>query len=388
MVTHRIILTGGGTGGHIYPALAVAEQLRDQDDVEDILYIGANGHLEEKLAKERGLKFIGLDVSGLPRKLSPKLITWPFQLSGAIMECRKYLRNFKPTVVLGTGGYASAPPLMAAQTIGIPYAIHEPDAHPGLVNRLLGANARLVSCGMEGAVDRLKSKHGKVIVNGNPVGKSFVNLLRKDSACAVLGLNPEMKTLLVTGGSQGARALNEAVIDALPALLEADPPIQVIHQVGEKNLLECKERLSPAIQNSKKYFLRDYFDDLSLAYAVTDLAICRSGAMTIAELSVTGCPAIFIPYPYAAADHQMHNARFMAGKGAAVVVPQDTLSGTILQTEVLRLLHDDDALRTMSKSMLACGKPQAASDLAMQLKEVSTDFQIRQSKRAETSALS
>lgn len=381
MVTHRIVLTGGGTGGHIYPALAVAEQLKEHEDVEDILYIGAIGHREEKLAKERGLKFIGLDVSGLPRKLSPKLISWPFQLTSAILDCRKYLRNFRPTVLLGTGGYASAPPLMAAQTLGIPYAIHEPDAHPGLVNRLLASNARLVSCGMEGAVDRLKSRRGKVVVNGNPVGKSFVNLLRKDSACAVLGLQPEMRTVLITGGSQGARAINEAVIDALPELLEADPPLQIIHQVGEKNIVECKERLSPAIQNSPRYFLRDYFDDLSMAYAVTDLAICRSGAMTIAELSVTGCPAIFIPYPFAAADHQMHNARFMAGKGAAIVIPQDTLTGEILKREILKLLKDDEALRAMSKLMQACGKPQAASDLALQLKEVSTEFQMRQSKQ-------
>ncbi len=381
MVTHRIVLTGGGTGGHIYPALAVAEQLREHQDVEEILYIGAIGHLEEKLANERGIKFIGLDVSGMPRKLSPKLLSWPFQLISAVMECRNYLRHFRPTVVLGTGGYASAPPLMASQSLGIPYAIHEPDAHPGLVNRLLASNAKLISCGMEGAVDRLKSKAGKVVVNGNPVGNSFVNLLRKDSACAVLGLNPEMRTLLVTGGSQGARAVNEAVIDALPALLEADPPIQVIHQVGEKNLVECKERLSPAIQNSTRYFLRDYFDDLSLAYAVTDVAICRSGAMTIAELSVTGCPAIFVPYPFAAADHQTHNARFIASKGAAVVIPQEQLSGERVQTEVLRLLHDDEARRTMSKSMLNCGKPQAAADLAMQLKEVSTEFQIKKSKQ-------
>lgn len=381
MVKHRVVLTGGGTGGHIYPALAVAEQLRSHDDVEDIMYVGAAGHREEKLAKERGLKFIGLDVSGMPRKLSPKLISWPFQLLGAVLECHKYLRNFRPTVVLGTGGYASAPPLMAAKWLAIPYAIHEPDAHPGLVNRLLAANAHLVSCGMEGAVDRLKSRRGKVVVNGNPVGSSFVNLLRRDSACAVLGLNPEFRTVLITGGSQGARAINEAVIDALPALLEADPPVQIIHQVGEKNLVECKERLTAAVQNSKRYFLRDYFDDLSIAYAVTDIAVCRSGAMTIAELSVTGCPAIFIPYPFAAADHQMHNARFMQSKGAALVIPQEQLSGDKLASELMRMLRDDQILKSMQQAMLSCGKPQAASDLALQLKEVSTEYQMKQSKQ-------
>jgi UDP-N-acetylglucosamine--N-acetylmuramyl-(pentapeptide) pyrophosphoryl-undecaprenol N-acetylglucosamine transferase len=381
MVTHRIVLTGGGTGGHIYPALAVAEQLKDSPDVEGILYIGARGHKEEKLALERGLKFIGLDVSGMPRKLSPRLLTWPFQIAGAVLECRRYLRNFKPTVVLGTGGYASAPPLWAAQWLGVPYAIHEPDAHPGWANGHFAGNATLVSCGMEGAVDRLKSKRGRVVVNGNPVGNSFVNLLRRDSACAVLGLNTDMKTLLITGGSQGARALNEAVLDALPTLLEMDPPIQVIHQVGEKNFVEFKERLTPSIQNSNRYFLRDYFDDLALAYAVTDLAICRSGAMTIAEMAVTGCPAIFVPYPFAAQDHQMHNARFMETKGAAIVIPQEKLTGDLLKQEVLRLLGDDERLRAMSKAMHACGKPQAAADLASQLKEVSTAFQMKHSKQ-------
>ena len=381
MVSHRVVLTGGGTGGHIYPALAVAEQLKDDPDVESILYIGAAGHREEKLAVERGLKFIGLEVSGLPRTLSPKLASWPFQFSGAVMECRKYLKNFQPTVVLGTGGYASAPPLMAAWMMGVPYAIHEPDAHPGLVNRAFAANARLISCGMEGAVDRLKSRRGRVVVNGNPVGRSFTNPLRRDSACAVLGLNPGLKTILITGGSQGARAINEAVLDALPALLESEVGIQVVHQVGEKNIVEHKERLTPALQQNLRYSLRDYFDDLSLAYSVTDLAVCRSGAMTIAELSVTGCPAIFIPYPFAAADHQMHNAKFMASKGAAVVMPQDSLSGEQLASEILSLFSEDSRLRDMRKAMLSCGRPQAAADLALQLKEVSTEFQVKQRKQ-------
>jgi UDP-N-acetylglucosamine--N-acetylmuramyl-(pentapeptide) pyrophosphoryl-undecaprenol N-acetylglucosamine transferase len=378
MVRHRIILTGGGTGGHIYPALAVAEQLKEDPDTEALLYIGAAGHREEKLAAERQLEFVGLDVAGLPRKLSPKLVRWPFQLSGAVMRSRKVLQKFAPTVVLGTGGYASAAPLMAAYTLGIPYAIHEPDAHPGMVNRLLAANARLVSCGMEGAVDALRSRRGRVVVNGNPVRQTFVNLMRRDSASAVLGLNQELKTVLITGGSQGARAINDAVFDALAELLAVEPAMQIIHQIGEKNFVEYKERLTPAMHNNPHYFLRDYFDDLSIAYAVSDLAICRSGAMTIAELSVTGTPALFIPYPHAAADHQMHNARFMESKGAAVVIPQDELNGERLAKKVIEIVSDDERLRAMRSTMIASGKPQAAADLAAQLKEVSTEFQMRQ----------
>lgn len=387
MVRHRVVLTGGGTGGHIYPALAVAEQLREDSEVEAILYIGARGHMEEKLAAERGLEFIGLDVSGLPRRFSPRLFAWPFQFLASIFDARRALLDFDPSVVLGTGGYASAPALVAASILGVPYAIHEPDAHPGLVNRWLSGAASLVSCGMQGAHSRLKPSRGRIVVNGNPVGNSFVAPMKRDAACAVLGLRPDLKTLLVTGGSQGAKAINDAILAALPKLLELDPPIQIIHQVGAKNLYECKERLDPMVLSNTRYFLRDYFDDLSVAYASSDLAICRAGAMTVSELSVTGTPALFIPYPFAAADHQTHNAKYMVSKGAATMIAQSQLTAELVLSEVKSILLDDERLRSMRKAMMVEGKAQASRDLASQLKELSTAFQVRQSKerlRAES----
>lgn len=380
MIRHRLVLTGGGTGGHIYPALAVAEQVREDPELEAILYIGAKAHMEEKLAIERKLNFVGLEVSGLPRRFSPKLFSWPFQFLAAIFDARRALIDFAPTVVLGTGGYASAPALVAASMLGVPYAIHEPDAHPGLVNRWLAGGASLVSCGMHGADSRLVTKKGRIVVNGNPVGKSFTNPMRRESACAILGLRSDMKTLLVTGGSQGAKAINDVLISALPELLELDPPIQVIHQVGAKNLYECKEKLDPLVLTSSRYFLRDYFDDLSIAYASCDLAICRAGAMTVSELSVTGTPALFVPYPFAAADHQTHNARYMQSKGAASLIPQGQLTKESLLLELKAILQDDERLRNMRKCTLSEGKTQAARDLSSQLKELSTAFQIRQSK--------
>ncbi len=380
MVQHRLALTGGGTGGHIYPALAMAEQFKEDPDLESILYIGARGHLEEKLARARSLDFVGVDVSGMPRKLSGRFFAWPFQLTAAVIEVRRTLLDFRPTVVLGTGGYASAPALIASSLLGIPFAIHEPDAHPGLVNRLLSGRANLVSCGMHGAYDRLKPKSGRIVVNGNPVAKSFLNPMKRDAACAVLGLRSDLKTILITGGSQGARAINEAIIRILPDLLKLDPPVQIIHQVGEKNIYECKEQIDPICLNNTRYFLRDYFDDLSVPYAVSDLTICRAGAMTISELSVMGTPAIFIPYPFAAADHQTHNARYMASKGSAIMLSQSPTLADALKTELLQLLTDEEKLRTMHKAMLGEGKPRAATDLASQLKEISTAHQIRQNK--------
>lgn len=377
MVAHRIILTGGGTGGHIYPALAVAEHLKDDPDVEALLYVGATGHLEEKLASEQNLKFAGVRVSGLPRKFSLKLLRWPFEFLGAILEARKILRQFRPTVVLGTGGYASAPPLVAARLMGVATAIHEPDAHPGLVNRLMARGADLVSLGMEAASERLKPQHGKLIVNGNPVRKSFVSKLGRDAACAVLGLDFKLRTVLVTGGSQGAQAINEALLEVLPSLLEFEPPIQIVHQVGEKNVQHVRERVTRSVLNNSRYSLRAYFDDLAIAYAVSDVAICRAGAMTVAELAVTGTPALFIPYPHAAGDHQTHNARFVASRGGAVVLAQNRLTSQALRDQILELVSNDERLKQMRKAIVALGKPQAALDLASQVKEVSAATVLR-----------
>src|SRR5262249_17485047 len=159
-------------------------------------------------------------------------------------EARKVLSQFKPTAVLGTGGYASAPPLVAAMMLGVPFAVHEPDAHPGLVNRLFSSRAQLVSCGMEGGKTRLGADDNKVVVNGNPIRKGFVSAMQRDAACAVLGLSPTMTTVVVTGGSQGARALNESLTSALPRLLELEPAVAIVHQAGERNLNEVKESLA------------------------------------------------------------------------------------------------------------------------------------------------
>src|SRR4030095_879107 len=220
MVRHRIVLTGGGTGGHIYPALAVAERLQSDPDVEALLYVGAEGQSEQKLAGDRKIEFAGLVVSGMPRQFSSQLISWPLEMLQAIGEAKKTLRLFRPTAVLGTGGYASAPPLAAAWNLSVPYAVHEPDAHPGLVNRVFARNAHLVSVGMEAAAKSLNTGRGRIVVNGNPVRKSFVRLLSRDAACAVMGLDATLRTVLVTGGSQGAKTVKDALLQALPSLLQ------------------------------------------------------------------------------------------------------------------------------------------------------------------------
>ncbi len=371
---HRIVLTGGGTGGHIYPALSVYEQLSNLESDVEVLYIGAKGHLEEKLAAERGIKFYGLDVSGLPRKASFTLLTWAAQMSRSLYECRKVFMDFTPNAVLGTGGYASAPALFACVQLRIPFVVHEPDAYPGMVNKLFSRWANIVSLGMEGAQQRLPATHGPVRINGNPVGKNFVEPLSRADACQKLGVRPDLKTLIVTGGSQGARALNETLLAALPTLL-SDGKLQIIHQCGEKNLEDVKAQVKPEFLSSGLYLPKAYFEDLAVAYACSDLAICRAGAMTLAELSALGTPAVFIPYPHAAQNHQYHNARYFESKGAARVIRQDELNQENLTQTVLELTREENSekLALMQKQMKELGRPQASNLLAHQLLELSSD---------------
>lgn len=369
---HRVILTGGGTGGHIYPALAVAEQLKTDESVEAILYMGASGHLEERLAAEQGLKFIGLTVTGLPRKLSWKLLTWPGQFWQAVRAARQAIDRFQPTVVLGTGGYASAPPLTATLLSGRKIAIHEPDAHPGLANRVFARYAKLISLGMAAAADRLGQTDARIEVNGNPVSKRFLELPEKSKALAELGLETNKTTVLVTGGSQGAQALNKAVFEILPMLKESGLPVQVLHQVGEKNWQDMQSNLPAELLESAFYKPKPYFNNMEVAYAACDVTVCRAGAMTIAELCVTGTPAIFVPYPFAAQDHQTFNARYIEAQGAARVLMQSDLTGERLFELIVELSQEGSKLADMSKQMLSLAKPQAAADLTRQLKRVSS----------------
>lgn len=368
---HRIVLTGGGTGGHIYPALSVYSELVSMDLDLEVLYIGAKDHMEEKLAAQRGIKFYGLDVSGLPRKASLSLLTWVAQMSRSLYECRKVFQDFSPSVVLGTGGYASAPALFAAKQMSIPFAVHEPDAYPGLVNKLFSRWASLVSLGMEGAASRLPSTLTTPKFNGNPVGKNFVSPVTRKEACQKLGVRDDLKTIIVTGGSQGARALNDALLSALPNLV-SDGNLQIIHQCGEKNLEDVKARVDPLFLSSGGYIPRAYFEDLALAYVSSDLAVCRAGAMTLAELSALGTPAVFVPYPHAAQNHQFHNAKYFESQGAAQVISQDELTPEKLARTILDLVKEEpEKLNSMKLKMKELGRPQAAGLLARQLLDLS-----------------
>lgn len=372
MSKHRIVLTGGGTGGHIYPALAVHERLVKDPNVEAILYIGASDHMEENLCRDRAIEFEGLVVSGMPRSLGLKLFTWPFETMLAVIEARKILGRFFPSAVLGTGGYASAATLLAANQMGVPTIVHEPDAHPGLVNVLFSKTSEIVSLGMDGARSRFRRTRAKLEFNGNPIRASFTMEQSQAEARTALGLDPGLRTIVVTGGSQGARAVNESVLKFIPELLDKHRDVQVIHQVGAKNYDDIIAKLDQSLLDNKRYLLKPYFEEMAVVYAASDFAIGRAGAMTISELTVTGTPCIFIPYPYAAQDHQMHNARYLESRKAACVIPESELSKESLASLIEELILDQERLEVMKKAMLSLGKPDAAAKLAGQLKDVSS----------------
>jgi UDP-N-acetylglucosamine--N-acetylmuramyl-(pentapeptide) pyrophosphoryl-undecaprenol N-acetylglucosamine transferase len=209
-----------------------------------------------------------------------------------------------------------------------------------------------------------------VVVNGNPVRESFLNPPSRLDAAFQFGLRADLPTLLITGGSQGAKAINDALIEALRGLLRGRPQLQILHQVGEKNFETYRSQLSHEVLNDPRYCLRSYIDDLAVAYAVSDLSLCRAGAMTLSEIATSGVPAILVPYPFAAQNHQMHNARYMEGMGCAVVIAQNELNAQNLSECVFSLISNQSKLTSMRQAMRAIAKPNAAKDISHQLKEI------------------
>lgn len=306
----------------------------------------------------------------MPRKISPKLFSFPWQLGKSVWQAKNIIKKFKPTAVLGTGGYAAAPALAAAIIKKIPIIIHEPDSNPGLVNKVFAPYAKIISLGMEAAQAKFESlTKAKIIINGNPLAERFLKLPNRLEACNELGLNPDLPVVLVTGGSQGAQAINEAVYEMVSDMVQGPEKakFQIVHQIGDKNWADMEAHLDSSIRNHPLYKAKKYFDNLAIPYAACDIAVCRSGAMTISELAVTGTPAIFIPYPFAAADHQAFNAHYIASKGAAKVIMQNDLSSSELHKAIIQLITDTNHLSMMQRQMHSLAKPQAATQLTEQL---------------------
>jgi len=342
---NRLLLAGGGTGGHLFPAIAVARQFRAEEPTGEVLFVGTGRGIEARLLPEQGWPLQMVNASGFVGKgLFGKLAALG-RMTTAVREGMAILKQFRPDVVLGVGGYASAAMVIAAKLKGIPTVLHEQNAIPGLTNRLLGRFADAVCVTF--AATHQAFGHGRVEVTGNPVRPEMAD-------CGELPAGESQ--LLVFGGSRGARAINDAVCAALP-LLNAD--VQIVHQTGS----EDRETVAGiyAAQGRKAARVEAFIDDMAGAYRQAQLVVCRAGATTLAELAAVGRPAVLIPYPYAAGDHQTANARAMAEAGAAVLLPQQELNAERLAVLVNDLLADRVRLAAMAKAARGQAKIDAAT---------------------------
>jgi UDP-N-acetylglucosamine--N-acetylmuramyl-(pentapeptide) pyrophosphoryl-undecaprenol N-acetylglucosamine transferase len=353
----RLVVTGGGTGGHLYPALAVAQAFREHPATQALLYIGNANRREATLIPEHGIPFAGIVFAGMPRNNPVRLLPWSLSLLWAFRESRRILAAFRPTVLFATGGYVTAPVVLAARSLHIPYILHEPDAYPGLVNRTLACGAACVTVAFSGATSRLKNRH--IHVTGNPLRLGMAGMDKataRDRLALAFDLNKPV--ILVTGGSQGARRLNQAVLDALPALVN-DMGVQVLHQTGDTLFEETIRQCPEAFKTHPAYAPCPFIGDMGAALALADIAVCRSGSMTLSEMYQAGIPTILVPYPYAAADHQRANALASQQAGASLMIEDGTLTGAILMKTLQPLINETDQLANMQAAALKLAHPNA-----------------------------
>lgn len=359
----RVIISGGGTGGHIYPAITIARAIADIEPTE-FLYVGSKIGLENTLIPNEGIPFVTIDVRGLERKISFRNLVTLGKTAGSLLRAEQIIHKFKPDVVIGTGGFVCGPVLLAASLSGIPTLVQEQNVIPGVTNTILSRFVKCVALGYEEAADRFKRKD-ILVYTGNPVRKDILTGTR-DHGRALLGLDPDKFTLLVAGGSRGARSINNAMIE-VHRYFRDRRDIQILHVTGDHEYDRVVGQLE-GIDGKGRYgegsHIIPYLHHMPEALAAADLAVYRAGAVGLAELTVRGLPAILIPYPYAAEDHQRYNAQALVMCGAAKMILDKMLTGRELLEEIVHLKNDPEALKRMARASKSKGRPQAAHDIA------------------------
>ncbi|MDX1509947.1 MAG: undecaprenyldiphospho-muramoylpentapeptide beta-N-acetylglucosaminyltransferase [Nitriliruptorales bacterium] len=370
MSTRVVAVAGGGTAGHVFPSLAVASVLEAEGDLGTI-FLGSRDRLEGQLVPAAGHRFEHVEAIPLPRRLSPRLVAVPFQLQRAIKRCVEILTTEQVVGVVTFGGYVSFPVNVAARRLGLPLVIHEQNSVPGIANRLASGWADRVAVTYPGSADSFRHPE-RTAVTGNPVRKEMLSASGLDRAAAreSFGLKPDVPTLLVFGGSQGARALNRAIVASAPHW--GDLQVQILHAAGAALHREAAADWEKARRDQAGLGVRcvDFIDDMAAAYAAADVVVCRAGATSIAELTVQGKPSVLVPYPHATADHQRHNAEALARVGAARMILDDELTGERIAAEVRPLLEDGETLHRMIASSRSFGRADAADAVARLLREL------------------
>ncbi len=356
----KILIAGGGTGGHVFPGVAVAEALEKMDGHTSVMWIGTGRPVERNILKDRGWIYRVLDVKPVYGHGMPGTVMAMLALPLALLRALSLIGKFKPDVVLGVGGYVSGPVIVAARLAGKRVAIHEQNFAPGLANRWAGRFAHVILTSFSGTASYFPAGClEKIECTGNPVRLSLVE---KAAGYGVRRRGRE-PSVLVLGGSQGAAGLNRLAASALQGLGKSGLPVRVVHQAGPGRVEET-EQFYREMKNAR---VVEFIDDMAMAYGKADLVICRAGATTIAELSALGKPSVLIPYPYSAEGHQDVNARVMAENGAALYFQQADTGSVMLGSEIEKLLKDEKRLDSMGKKAKVLGKPEAAERIAASL---------------------
>ena len=362
----KIILSGGGTGGHIYPAVAVAEALKRRFGEEvELLFVGAEGKMEMEKVPALGYRIVGLPIAGLQRRLDWHNLLVPFKVLKSIRMAKRVIRDFGADVVVGFGGYASAPVLWAAQRMGVPTVIQEQNSYAGVTNKILSRRAKRICTAYEG-MERFFPAD-RIVLTGNPLrGRFSKEGADRTEALKYYGLTAGLPTILVVGGSLGTRSLNEMmkqwILDT-----GGRAPVQVIWQTGKYYEREMQAFLTE--HPAEHVWQGAFIDRMDYAYAAADLVVSRSGAGTVSELCLVAKPVIFVPSPNVAEDHQTKNARALESKGAAIVVP-DAACRTEAMPRALELLGEPERLAAMSRNLELLAKPHAAEDIVNEIVKV------------------
>lgn len=353
----NIIISGGGTGGHIYPAIAIANTLKRKHPTCNILFVGAIGKMEMEKVPKAGYKIEGLDIVGIQRRLTWKNLLVPFKLAKSMYRAGQIIKSFQPDVAIGVGGYASGPLLRMAGVKNIPYVIQEQNSHAGITNKILSKRAKKICVAYDG-MERFFPK-SKIKFTGNPVRQDISELDdKKDIAIKHFGLDPNKKTILVFGGSLGARTLSDAIAHGFDRT-----DVNLIWQVGSMFI----DRYSnTSVAKMPNVHILAFIDRMDLAYAAADIAVTRAGALTISELSIVGMPAIMVPFPYASEDHQTRNAMSLVDKNAGLMIT-DAKADQDLIPAMNSLIDDSDLQATITEQLKFFAKPMAADEITAEV---------------------
>ncbi len=379
---YRIIISGGGTGGHIFPAIAIANEFRDRHPDAQILFVGAEGRMEMTRVPEAGYKIIGLWISGLQRKLTLSNLMFPLKLIVSFIRARRIVKKYNPHIAIGTGGYASGPVMMAASRLKFPTLIQEQNSFAGLTNKQVGDRVTKVCVAYDGMEKYFQKE--KIVITGNPVRKDILSVGEKrEKALSHFGFDNSVKTLLIIGGSLGAKTINESVLANITKLVDAN--IQIIWQTGKGYYDVMKSQL--AQYDLKKIRVQDFVREMDLAYAAADVVISRSGALAVSELCIANKPCILVPSPNVAEDHQTKNAMALVKKDAAIMITDKEANGKLVDA-ALQLLFDEQRCTKLSTNISALARPNATQDIVNEIERLIGERSASVVARLTTKSLS